>query len=167
MSAINLNINDRRCESYNSWRSVDAHSQNGAMTVLLSLLPIKAANTWLMPNSDQSTVELPYLHNHESWMLRWCSFYCIVHSTSAAIVSSFHHDLNLLVVFLPDWDLALGQSRVQYHSCTVRLHRTKIYVSCQMLHCACYTSVYRPIFTSCCIPFAHNISLTKTLSQNT
>jgi len=44
------------------------------MTVLLSLRPIKAANTSIMPNSDQSTVQLPYLHNHKLLTLRWRSF---------------------------------------------------------------------------------------------
>jgi hypothetical protein len=40
----------------NRWRYVDAHYQNAAMTVLLSLEPIKAANTLVMSNGDQSTV---------------------------------------------------------------------------------------------------------------
>ena len=44
---------------------------------------------------------------------------------------------------------------------------TKIYVSCQKVHCACYTSVYQTVFTSYCSPFAHNISLAKTHSQDT
>jgi len=53
------------------------------------------------------------------------------------------------------------------HPCTVRSHMTKIYVSCQKLHCACYSSVCQPILTSYCSPFAHNISLTKSLVQDT
>jgi len=72
------------------------------MTVLVSLIPIKAANTSVMPNGDQSTVYLWYLHDHKLLTLCWRSFYRIAHSTSAAIDSSFHHDLNLLEVFLPE-----------------------------------------------------------------
>jgi len=79
----------------------------------------------------------------------------------------FHHDLNLLVVFLTDWDSALWQSRAQWYSCTVRSCMTKIYISCQKINWACCTSVYQPIFRSYCSPFAHNISLTETLSQAT
>ena len=167
MSATHRNINYPRCVAGYCWRSDDAHSQNGAVTVWLSLLPIKAANTSVMHNSDQITVELPYIQNHKSLILRWPSFQWIVHSTSAAVDNSFHHDLNLLEVVLADWDLALWQRRAQYHSCTVHSHMTKIYESCQKLHCVCYASVYQPIFTSYCSPFAHNISLTKTLSQDT
>ena len=44
---------------------------------------------------------------------RWRSFWCIVHSTSAAIDNSVYHDWNSLIAFLSDWDLALWQSRVQ------------------------------------------------------
>jgi len=55
------------------WRSVDAHAKNGAVTVLLSLLPIKAANTCVMHNNDQVTGELPYLQDHKLLTLRWCS----------------------------------------------------------------------------------------------
>ena len=45
----------------NHWSSVYAHSQNGAVTVLLFFLAIKAANTLLMPNNNQITIQLPYL----------------------------------------------------------------------------------------------------------
>jgi len=44
------------------------------MTVSLSLLPVKAANTSGMHKSDQITVELRYLQNHRSLMLHWHSF---------------------------------------------------------------------------------------------
>jgi hypothetical protein len=40
------------------------------VTVLLSLLPIKAANTSVMHNNDEVTGELLYLHNHKSLTLR-------------------------------------------------------------------------------------------------
>jgi len=35
---------------------------------------MQAANTSIMPNSNQSTVQLPYLQNHELLTLRWHSF---------------------------------------------------------------------------------------------
>jgi len=167
MSATNWNIHYPRCKVRNCWHSVDDHSQNWAVSVLLSLLPINAANTSVMHNSEQITVQLPYLQDHKSLRLCWRPFQCIVHSTSGAIDNCFHHDLNILVVFLTDWDSALWQSWAQEHSCTVRSHRTRSYLSCQMIHCACYTSVYQPIVTSYCLPFAHNISLTETLGQAT
>jgi len=136
------------------WCSVDPHLQNGAVPVLLSLLPIKTANTSVRNNSDQITVWLPYLHIHKSLTLSWHWFWWIVHSIYAAIDNSFHYILNFLVVFLTDWDLALWESRAQYHSFTVLSYTTKIYVSCQKLHCACYISVYQPVFTSYCSAFA-------------
>jgi len=37
--------------------------------------------------------------------------------------------------------------------------------SCQKIHCACYASIYEPIFTSYFLPFAHNTSLTETPGQ--
>jgi hypothetical protein len=53
---------------------MDAHPQNGVVMVLLSVLTMRAANTSVMHNSDQITVELPYLQNHQSLMLCWRSF---------------------------------------------------------------------------------------------
>jgi len=46
-------------------------------------------------------------------MLRWRSFYSIVHSISAAIDSSCHHDMNFSEVCQPELDLALWQSLAQ------------------------------------------------------
>jgi len=43
----------------NRWRSVDTHAKNGEVTVLLSLLPLDAANISVMHNNDQVTGELP------------------------------------------------------------------------------------------------------------
>jgi len=106
-------VNDSTYKTTNCWRSIVAHSQNGVVTVLLSFLPIKAANTSVMHNSDQMTVQLPFLQDHKSLMLRWRSLRYIVHSISAAIDNCFYHDLNLLVIFLSVWDSALWQSRVQ------------------------------------------------------
>jgi hypothetical protein len=64
-----------------------------------------------------------------------------------------------LVIFMTNWDVSLWHTRAKWHSCTVHSHTTTIFVSCQKLHCPCNTSLYQPIFKSCCSPFSHNISL--------
>jgi len=166
MAATSRNITYSRCKADNRWRSVDAHAKNGALTVLLSLLPIEAANTSVMHNIDQVTGELLYLQHHKSLTLRWCSFQWIVHSSSAAAHNCFHPDLTVPVGFLLDWDSILWESRAASLSCTVHSHTTKNDVSCQKIHCACYTSIYEQIFTSY-LPFTNNISLTETLGQAT
>jgi len=74
MSATNRNTNYPRCEAKNCWSSVDPHSQTGAVTVLLSLFTIEAANTSVMHNSDQITVYLTYLHDHKWLSIHWRSF---------------------------------------------------------------------------------------------
>jgi len=66
-----------------------------------------------MHNSDQITIQLPYLQDQKLFMLRWRSVEIIVHWSSAAIDNCLHHDLYLVVVFLTDWDLALSQSWAQ------------------------------------------------------
>jgi len=73
-SAIKALFNYRPYITSNCSRSIDAHTPNRAMTVLLFLLPIQAAHTSIMPNSDQSTVQLPNLHNLKVLTLRWGSF---------------------------------------------------------------------------------------------
>jgi hypothetical protein len=70
MSATNRNITYTRCKAKNRGRSVDAHAKNGMVIVLLSLLPIEAANTSVMDNNDQVTSELLYLQDHKSLTLR-------------------------------------------------------------------------------------------------
>jgi hypothetical protein len=76
-----------------------------------------------------------------------------VHSTYAVIENCVHDYFNLVVVFLTDWDSALWPSCAQYHVYTVRSQTTKIYLSCQLIHYTCYTSVYQLIFTSYWSPF--------------
>jgi len=51
------------------WRSVDSHFQHGAVTVSLSLLPIKAAYTLVMDNSEQIASQLTHLQDRKSFML--------------------------------------------------------------------------------------------------
>jgi len=58
----------------NCWYSIDAHLQNVALTVLAALLAIKDANTLVMHNSKQITVQLPYLQDVKSLTLHWHSY---------------------------------------------------------------------------------------------
>jgi len=60
-------------QTKNRWRSIDAHFQNVAVTVSISLLPIKAANTLVMDNSEQLSLQLTYLWHKISLTLRWRS----------------------------------------------------------------------------------------------
>jgi len=53
---------------------MDAHFHNGAVTLPVSFLPIKAANTLVMHNSEQISFQLPYLKDLKSLMLSWHSF---------------------------------------------------------------------------------------------
>ena len=165
ISATNQKINYPRCKAKNSSHSTDAHSQNVALTVLLSLLPINTANISVMYNRDQITLQLAYLHDYISLTLRWRSLECIVHSTSSAIDNCCHNDRNVLVAILTDWHFALWQSRAQEHFGSVSSDKSKINLSCKMICCACYTSLHQPIFRSYCSPFAHNIFWSKTLGQ--
>jgi len=58
----------------NCWRSVDAHFHNGAGSVLISLLSIKAANTLFLSICSLLPPRLPQIHDQESLTLRWRSF---------------------------------------------------------------------------------------------
>jgi len=118
-------MNFRTYTTKDHWCSIDAHAKNEAVTVKLSLLPIKAANTSSMHYNHQVTCELSYLQDHRLLTLHWHSSQGIVHSTSAAVDICFHPDLTLLVVFLLDWDSALWQSWAAYLSRTVHSHMTK------------------------------------------
>ena len=53
LSATNHHSDFQRWKINNCWRSVDAHFQDGAGSVLLFFLPIMAANTLIMYNHDQ------------------------------------------------------------------------------------------------------------------
>ena len=69
MAATSRDITYSGCKAKNRSRSVDAHAKTGAVTLLLSLLPIEAANTSVMHNNDQVTGDLPYLQDHKSLTL--------------------------------------------------------------------------------------------------
>jgi len=58
----------------NRWRSVDAHFQDGAGRVFLTLLSIKDANTLIMCIHYQVAFLLPDLQDQKSWTLRGRSF---------------------------------------------------------------------------------------------
>jgi len=58
----------------NHWRSVDAHFQDRAGSVLLSLVSIKGGNTSIMCIHYQITFLLPDLQDLKSLTLRWRSF---------------------------------------------------------------------------------------------
>ena len=57
----------------NCWRSVEAHSHDGAGRVLLCVLPIKAANTSFMTICNLLPPRLPKIHDRESLTLGWFS----------------------------------------------------------------------------------------------
>jgi len=58
----------------NCWGSVDAHFQDWAGSMSLSVWPLKAANTSLMHNKEQITFQLSDLHDEKSLTLCWRSF---------------------------------------------------------------------------------------------
>jgi len=74
MSAIICQLDYPRCKTNNRWRSVDAHFQNGAGSVSLSLLHIKAAYISFMNVCIQLPLELPKVHDQKSLTRRWLSF---------------------------------------------------------------------------------------------
>jgi len=63
-----------RCMTKNHWPSVDAHFDDGAGRVLLSILPIKASKNTFMTKYDLSEVWFPRTHDQKSLTLRWRSF---------------------------------------------------------------------------------------------
>ena len=74
MSTTNRNIDYTRCEATNSWRSIDAHSEDAAGSILLSFFPVKAVNIWWMDVYNQSENRLPTMRWLLSLTLRWRSF---------------------------------------------------------------------------------------------
>jgi len=55
------------------WRSIDAHSNDGVESVLLSVFHIKEANTVIMDCNDQIAFELPDLQEQNLMTLCWCT----------------------------------------------------------------------------------------------
>ena len=54
MSEMNCHTHCPRCNTNNGWNSVDTYFQIRAVTVVLALLPMKAANTWVVHASSVS-----------------------------------------------------------------------------------------------------------------
>ena len=65
----------------NLWCSVEAPSQNGAVTVLQTCLPINSANTSVMPNSDQNHFSIAILTGPKiiDTLLTSILMYCPLH----------------------------------------------------------------------------------------
>jgi len=59
----------------NHWCSNDAHFQDWAGSISLSLWPLKAANTSPMHNKEQITFQLPDLQDWKLLTLHWGSFW--------------------------------------------------------------------------------------------
>jgi len=74
MAAIICQLDYPRCKTKNRWRSVDAHFQNGAGSVSLSLLHIKAAYTSFMNVCIQLPLRLPKVQDQKSLTRGWLSF---------------------------------------------------------------------------------------------
>jgi len=74
MSAIIRELDYPKCNTKNCWCSVDAHFQNGAGRVSLSLLHIQAAYTSFMIVCIQLPLRISKLQDKKSLNRRWLSF---------------------------------------------------------------------------------------------
>jgi len=74
MAAIICHLGYTRRTAKNCWCSVDAHFQNGAVTVSFTLLPRNVDSTLVMDSSDRVTFQLQYIHDQKLLTLHWCSF---------------------------------------------------------------------------------------------
>ena len=63
-----------KMHSQNCWRSVDAHFQNGAVIRSSTFLPRMAASMMLMDSRDHVALQVPYLLDKQSLILRGRSF---------------------------------------------------------------------------------------------
>jgi len=57
----------------NRWVSIDAHFQDGAGSMMLLFLTLKAANTWFMNGCNHSPRRIPKMHSQNSLTLSWRS----------------------------------------------------------------------------------------------
>ena len=74
MSASSHHIDYPICKAKTHWHFIDVHFQNGAVTMALSLLALKATDMLFMHNSNQITFQLHYLQDQKSLILHWYSF---------------------------------------------------------------------------------------------
>jgi len=121
ISATNRNINYAKYKGKNSWCSVDPHSKSGAVLMVLSLLPIKAAITSIMNDSDEIPGELRYLQDHNHW-----------HSIDAHFnVLSIQHLLPSMIVFLMVWLYWLSFGEMETRWCG-KAERSTILALCTL-----------------------------------
>jgi len=146
---------------------MDSQFQNGAATVSLSPLPIKAANMSVMHKHDHTTFQLPYVQDQKLLMLCWCSFQCIILRISTDINNRMHTYFTLLAAFLNDCDSALWQSGAPWYSCMGHCWYIEIYVSLWNMHFAHYRLVYQQIFRCDFFQFSNDISVSEILSEVT
>jgi len=73
ITAVLQPLGDTRCNTQNRWRSVDAHFQIGAVTVSLSLLRTKAANTLIMGKCRSTALESYKMQHPRLLTLCWPS----------------------------------------------------------------------------------------------
>ena len=72
MSAIKRHLDYPRCKTKNCWSCIETQFYDGAGSVSLPLLPIKAANTSSINVGNQSPLRLPKMHNQQWLTLWWC-----------------------------------------------------------------------------------------------
>jgi hypothetical protein len=101
-----------RCKTYNPYCSVEKDFQNGALTILLSILPIKTGNQLVMHKRTEIKFQLPILHDQKSLTLCWLSSYCIFNPILAAIDNYMNDYIDILVAFTTDLESGFWQSRV-------------------------------------------------------
>jgi len=70
MAVTNCHFGYPRCKAKKHLRSIDPHVQNGAVTVLLTIFPIQAANISVVHSSNYITGQLWYLQDPKSLTLR-------------------------------------------------------------------------------------------------
>jgi len=124
MPATNQNINYPRCKAKNYWPSVDGHSHNGAVTVLLSLLRINAANTLVMYNSDHITVQIPHLQDNKLWTLHWRS---VIGFSIGYLVPSIGAFITIWTYWLTFWQIETQPcGKAEYTNILARFTLTRL-----------------------------------------
>jgi len=104
ISATNWNLEYPQCKAKNCGCSVDAHSQNGAVTVLLSLLLINAAKMSLMHNCNEK---------HSSFTILTTAKIVDAHFNVLAI----QHLLLSKIVFIMIWTYWLSFFQIDTRPC--------------------------------------------------
>jgi len=74
MCTIKRPVNYPKYKAENGWLLVGAHCQDGAGTLFLTDLPLKAVNGLIIYINDQITFKLPTLQDQKSLALCWSWF---------------------------------------------------------------------------------------------